>query len=349
MSVEGEVARHYTQSDLTRTVLDALRTAGKDVEALDPADLSAVDEFHTGWGPQTVAMAKTLDLAPSLRVLDVGSGIGGPARYFARAYGCDVTGIDLTPAFVELATNLTARTGLADRVRFVEGSALALPFEAGRFDLATMNHVGMNLADKPTVFAEVRRVLRPGGRFVVYDLMRTGDAPLPMPMPWADTEATSFVETPARYRELLAAAGFTVARERDWTDLRPRDRRRDAGPDREGGDAGPRRPPAARTHGPRAAGPRDRRDPRRRHRPDRDRRRRRLSVRSAPGGCRTPARRPHRRRARPPCRRNSPSPVEQAKPAPSRRHAADVARPRPPPPPRRCRGRRPASARRAAR
>jgi ubiquinone/menaquinone biosynthesis C-methylase UbiE len=152
-------------------------------------------------------------------VLDVGSGIGGPARYFARTYGADVTGIDLTPAFVELATDLTARTGLADRVRFVEGSALALPFEVGRFDLATMNHVGMNIAEKATVFAEVRRVLKPGGRFVVYDLMRIGESELPMPMPWADTAETSFVETPDRYRALLEAAGFTVTGERDWTEL----------------------------------------------------------------------------------------------------------------------------------
>jgi SAM-dependent methyltransferase len=219
MDVEREVARHYAQSDLTRAVLEALRAAGKDLEALDAADLSPVDEFHTGWAPQTVAMAKTLGLAPDVAVLDVGSGIGGPARYFARTYGCDVTGVDLTPAFVELAAELTARTGLADRVRFVEGSALALPFEDGRFDLATMNHVGMNIADKATVFAEVRRVLKPGARFVVYDLMRVGEGELPMPMPWADTAETSFVETPARYRALLAGAGFTVTAECEWTEL----------------------------------------------------------------------------------------------------------------------------------
>ena len=166
MDVEGEVARHYAQSELTRTVLDALRAAGKDLDALDAADLPPVDEFHTGWAPQTVEMAKTLDLAPGVAVLDVGSGIGGPARYFARTYGCDVTGIDLTPAFVELATDLTARTGLADRVRFVEGSALALPFEAGQLRPRDMIHVGMNIADKATALrrgapgAAARRPLR---------------------------------------------------------------------------------------------------------------------------------------------------------------------------------------------
>ena len=234
MDVESEVARHYAQSELTRTVLDALRSAGKNLDSLTPGDLAGVDEFHTGWGAQTVEFARSLDLRPGMPVLDVGSGIGGPARHFASVYGCDVTGIDLTPAFVELAVDLTARTGLADRARFVEGSALAMPFEPARFDLATMLHVGMNIADKATLFAEVRRVLRPGGRFVIYDLMRLRDGDLPMPMPWADSLETSFVETPAGYRSLLAGAGFEVTGERDWTSfvlplaraMRERSRRR---------------------------------------------------------------------------------------------------------------------------
>lgn len=219
MDVEGEVARHYTQSELTSTVLAALREAGTDTEALATGDLSGVDEFHSGWRPLTEALARELAPPPGTRLLDVGAGIGGPARHFAEAYGCDVTGIDLTPAFVELATELTQRTRLADRVRFVTGSALAMPFPDDAFDLATMFHVGMNIADKPALFAEVARTLRPGGRFVVYDLMRIGDAPLPWPMPWADDAATSFVEPPARYRELLEAAGFRIEAERDWSDL----------------------------------------------------------------------------------------------------------------------------------
>jgi ubiquinone/menaquinone biosynthesis C-methylase UbiE len=217
MDVEAEVARHYAQSDLTATVLDALRRAGKNPEALGTADLAGVDEFHLGWGPQTREFASTLGLGPGTAVLDVGSGVGGPARHFAEAYGCDVTGIDLTPAFVELANELTARTGLAGRARFVVGSALAMPFEPASFDVATLLHVGMNIADKAALFREVRRVLRPGGRFAVYDVMRKREGELPMPMPWADSLATSFVETPATYRALLEAAGFRVTGERDWT------------------------------------------------------------------------------------------------------------------------------------
>lgn len=219
MDVEGEVARHYTTSELTRTVLSALRKAGRDTETLSTDDLAGVDEFHTGWRPLTLALARELAPTPGARILEVGAGIGGPARHFAEAYGCEVTGIDLTPAFVELATELTERTGLADRVRFVTGSALAMPFPDGAFDLATMFHVGMNIADKPALFAEVARVLQPGGRFVVYDLMRVGDAPLPWPMPWADSASTSFVETPAGYHALLEEAGFAIEAERDWADL----------------------------------------------------------------------------------------------------------------------------------
>jgi ubiquinone/menaquinone biosynthesis C-methylase UbiE len=219
MDVEAEVARHYTHSDLTGTVLAALREAGRDLEALTTADLAPVDEFHLGWHPQTVAFATRLALPAGARLLDIGSGVGGPARHFAEKHGCTVTGIDLTPAFVAAATELSARAGLAGSTRFVEGSALDLPFEDASFDAATLIHVGMNIADKPRLFAEARRALVPGGTFALFEVMRSGEGPLPMPLPWADDEATSFVETPATYRSLLAAAGFRVTDERDRTDF----------------------------------------------------------------------------------------------------------------------------------
>ena len=146
-----------------------------------------------------------------------------------------MTGIDLTPGFVAAASELSARAGLADRARFVAGSALDLPFADASFDAATLMHVGMNIADKARLFAEVRRVLRPGGTFGVYEVMRTGDGPLPMPLPWADSEATSFVETPETYRALLAAAGFRVADERDRTDFVLELAREDARPHRRRG------------------------------------------------------------------------------------------------------------------
>ena len=130
-----------------------------------------------------------------------------------------VTGIDLTEDYVSTATGLTRRCGLGTVVDFRQANALALPFADAAFDGAYTIHVAMNIADKAKLFAEARRVLKAGARFGVYDLMRTGDGDLAYPMPWAATEATSFVETPSTYRALLAAAGFTVESEADRGDL----------------------------------------------------------------------------------------------------------------------------------
>ncbi|MHB1219256.1 MAG: class I SAM-dependent methyltransferase [Alphaproteobacteria bacterium] len=215
MDTEKKVAAHYTHGALEQTILGTLRAAGKDIEKLTATDLSAVDEFHLGWRDATIEFAKDLRLATGARVLDIGAGIGGPARYFAEARGCQVTGIDLTPEFVQAANALTRRCGLSDKVEFREASATGLMFDDGAFDTATMIHVGMNIPDKAKVFAEARRVLKPGGKFGVYDIMRAGDGEIPYPMPWAGTRDTSFLETPATYQRLLAHAGFEIESETD--------------------------------------------------------------------------------------------------------------------------------------
>jgi SAM-dependent methyltransferase len=219
MTVEAQVAKHYTHGSLEQALFDALRKAGKNPDALQPDDLAGVDEFHFGWRAVTVELAKSLKLKPQSHLLDIGSGIGGPARYFANAFGCKVTGVDLTPEFVEVATSLTRRCGLDDRVSFRQGSALALPFEDARFDAATLIHVGMNIADKTKLFAEAHRVLKKGGTFLVYDIMRMANAAIPYPMPWSQVAETSFVETPEAYRTKLREAGFTVGAETNRRDF----------------------------------------------------------------------------------------------------------------------------------
>lgn len=213
METERKVAEHYTHGSLLKTILDAVKQMGKDPERLAPLDLATGDEFHLGWLPATIALAKDLGLAPGMDVLDVGSGIGGPARYFAHAHKCRVTGIDLTEEFVQTAADLTRRCGLSDLVAFRQGSALDLPFMAETFDAATLIHVGMNIQDKARLFGEVRRVLKPGARFCAYEVMHAAAGDLPYPMPWAMTIETSFVETPETYRKLLSAAGFKVEAE----------------------------------------------------------------------------------------------------------------------------------------
>lgn len=219
MRVEQKVAGYYTHGSLLQTIDERLKSMGKDPDRLSTSDLSAIDEFHLGWRAATAELAKDLGLARGMQVLDVGSGIGGPARYFAEAHGCSVAGIDLTDEFVRVATELTRRCGLGELVAFRQGSALDLPFAGGTFDAATLIHVGMNIADKAALFNDVRRVLKPGALFGVYEVMRAQAGELPYPMPWAQSAETSFVEAPEAYRRLLGAAGFRIEREENRRDF----------------------------------------------------------------------------------------------------------------------------------
>ena len=214
MSSEAAVAGHYGRGRLEEMILAAVAREGKDPEKLTAGDLAGVDEFHVGGLEATRELAKQMDLRAGLRLLDVGSGIGGPARYFAAEHGCAVTGIDLTEGFVRVAASLTKRTKLDGLAEFRLGSALQLPFAADTFDRAYMIHVGMNIADKAGIFREVRRVLKPEGLFTIFDIVRIGDGLIRYPVPWALSEETSFVVAMKDYRDALQNAGFRIAQER---------------------------------------------------------------------------------------------------------------------------------------
>ena len=211
--IEVKVAAHYTPGDLHGRILAGLEAAGLDIEALGPDDLKPFELLHVGGWQATEHVVERLGVARGARVLDVGCGIGGTARTLAVQRGATVTGIDVTPAFVAAAADFSRRAGV-EGVEFVEGSATALPFEDGSFDAATMLHVGMNVADKAALFGEVARVLRPGGGFAVFDVMRVGPGTLAFPMPWiADPEA-SFVAEPKDYAAAARDAGFSeISRE----------------------------------------------------------------------------------------------------------------------------------------
>ena len=211
----GSDTDHYRGEGFEAQVLDALRDTGVDVDHLGVEDLAGIDQLHAGFAPATEHLLAELGLSPTTPLLDVGSGVGGPARMAAARHGCRVTGIDLSPDFVELARALTTRVGLSELVTFDVGSGTDLPYDDGAFARAMLNHVGMNIEDKAQVFAEVRRVLQPDGRFAVYEQMRVGDGDLTFPLPWASTAETSFVETRDRYRTLLEDAGFTVEQDDD--------------------------------------------------------------------------------------------------------------------------------------
>jgi ubiquinone/menaquinone biosynthesis C-methylase UbiE len=214
-SVERDVAGHYGRPGLEQALLDALLHAGKSLDALTADDLAPLDEFHTGGRQATEDLASQLPLAAGMRLVDAGCGIGGPARYLAASFGCHVTGIDLTREYVDIARSLTRRVGLEDRVDFFQGSATATPFEDAAFDGGIVLHVGMNIPAKDELFAELARVVRPGGFLAVYDMMRREDGELEYPVPWAATPATSFLADLPTYSELVRAAGFDVTANRE--------------------------------------------------------------------------------------------------------------------------------------
>lgn len=214
MTTEAKVAGHYTRGTLENAILAAVAREGKNPENLNASDLAAVDEFHVGGLQATQELAGQMDLRSGLRLLDVGSGIGGPARFFATEHGCHVTGIDLTEEFVQVANRLSRLVKLHHLVEFRRASALDLPFDGQTFDRAYMIHVGMNIADKAGVFREVRRTVKPAGRFMIFDFVRTADGPIRYPVPWALSEETSFVTAAKDYRDALQGSGFQVVHER---------------------------------------------------------------------------------------------------------------------------------------
>jgi ubiquinone/menaquinone biosynthesis C-methylase UbiE len=215
MAKSDAVVDHYSHGRLLDAILAGVRALGKTPDTVSVDDLAPVDEFHIGGRQASEDFIGQLGLSSDDRVLDVGCGIGGTARYVASTWGCRVAGLDLTPEYVETGEAMCAWVGLGDRVDLTHGSALAMPFESAHFDAAIMLHVGMNIADKAGLFAEVNRVLRPGGIFGVYDIMRTSDDPLVYPVPWATLPETSALATPEDYRTALADSGFEMAGERD--------------------------------------------------------------------------------------------------------------------------------------
>jgi len=202
-------AQYWQRADLVRIVLDALAAAGKDLDRLGVDDLAATDQFHGGGRPATLRLAELAGLAAAPgRVLDVGGGLGGPARTLAARFGCSVTAIDLTESYVEAARELTARVGLADRVTHLVGNALELPFEDGTFDVVWTQNSGMNIADKTTLYRGFHRVLRAGGTLAFQEPL-AGPAGEPhYPLMWADEPSLSFLWPAEELRALVAGLGF---------------------------------------------------------------------------------------------------------------------------------------------
>jgi SAM-dependent methyltransferase len=215
----SRVEAHYQHQNLEADILAALDAAGKDLNNLKPEDLAPFDEFHMRGRKATLEMARELNLSANSRVLDVGSGLGGPSRCLAQEFGCHVSGIDLSREYCQVAGMLAKRLGLDSLVSYCHGNAVEMPFEDATFDLLWTQHASMNIADKDALYREMWRVLKPGGKLAVYDVLEGAGGPVYYPVPWACESSTSFLVSPESIRETLEKTGFEILLWRDTTDI----------------------------------------------------------------------------------------------------------------------------------
>jgi ubiquinone/menaquinone biosynthesis C-methylase UbiE len=195
MDMDALVEKYYGFGGIMQKIEAGISLAGEDVSSLRVDDLAPIDEFHTRGRESTLEVAGLANLKASDLVLDVGCGLGGTARYLAERYKCNVAGIDLTEEYISVGKKLTELIGLSDRVELSHGSALELPYEDESFDIVWTEHVQMHIADKNRFYAEIARVLKPGGRLLFHDIFRGPGGPPLYPTPWAEDESISTLAT----------------------------------------------------------------------------------------------------------------------------------------------------------
>jgi ubiquinone/menaquinone biosynthesis C-methylase UbiE len=207
---------HYSRGNLMEMIDVGLAESGLDPLNFELDALAAVEEFHTFGRAATVDLADAVELCKSDRVLDVGSGIGGPARLIAHDFGCHVTGVDLTDEFCRVARELNRRVGLDEQIEIRRGDALDLPFVDGEFSVVWTQHMSMNIADKQRLYAEMRRVVPPGGRLAFFDILAGPNQPIHFPVLWATDERVSFLASALETQAIIASTGF---RTQLWEDV----------------------------------------------------------------------------------------------------------------------------------
>ena len=210
---EGRVKGYYGWSGLMERIEQELRQHGIDPRQVTVDQLAPVDNYHTRGLAGTLALARLGAITGADRVLDVGGGIGGPARQLAQRFGCQVTVLDLTPEYCAVGETLTTWTRLTDRVSFVCANALAMRFPDSSFDVVWTQHASMNISDKPRFYSELARVVRRGGRLALFDVLAGPNQPIHFPVPWASNQSFSFLLSPEDTRALITQAGF---RQMSW-------------------------------------------------------------------------------------------------------------------------------------
>jgi len=210
---------YYSPNDLYNKIIEGLNKLGKDLSKITLDDLQPVDEFHIRGDAATKELIKLSAFTPDMHILDVGCGIGGSTRRLAHETGCCVTGIDLSDEYIDTAQRLTQLLNMQERVKFHATSALALPFDDNSFDGVWSLQMNMNVEDKLSWLKETYRVLKPGGRAVLYEVCGRKNSPLYFPVPWAQDSSMSFLVPPESFRAVITAAGFDITVWNDKTDL----------------------------------------------------------------------------------------------------------------------------------
>jgi ubiquinone/menaquinone biosynthesis C-methylase UbiE len=216
-SYAKSINSHYVETGLAARILAALERAGKNLDAMTRDDVASFDEFHIRGLEATREMARLARLEEGTEVLDLGSGLGGPARTLADEFGCVVTGIDLAEEYCQTARMLSGKLGDNGRVTFRQGDILDMPFDDGSFDVVWLQHVAMNIEDKGRLFDQIRRVLRPKGRLGFYEICAGSVTPIHFPVPWASDPSINFLVEPGDVRRMLSVAGFWMLEWRDVT------------------------------------------------------------------------------------------------------------------------------------
>ena len=213
--MQNRIAKHYTHGQLLERILTGLEAIGRSPDTVTVDELAPVDEFHIGGRQASEEFITQLVPTADDHMLDIGCGLGGTSRFMASRFGCRVIGVDLTPEFITTGQALCDWVGLSGQVELHQGDATEMAFRDEIFDGAVMLHVGMNIPDKVSLFNEVYRLIKPGAKFGIYDVMKTGDEELVYPVPWSSEPGTSALASQDQYGESLEQAGFRIIRTRD--------------------------------------------------------------------------------------------------------------------------------------
>ena len=207
------IENHYSIDNLAEKLIEKLGVAGKDIDKLAVDDLAPADAFHIRGRKATLEAAELVDFQPTHRILDVGCGLGGTARFLADRYGCHVVGVDCTSEYIATGNKLTELVGLSGLVQLCQGDALKLSFEEASFDCVWTEHVQMNIGDKDGFYDQIAKVLKPGGAFLFHEVFRgPGSSPI-YPVPWAENSSMSLLTSEAEARVTVEQAGLEV---KEW-------------------------------------------------------------------------------------------------------------------------------------